>query len=51
MIITEKKREEMFEAAKPLIEWLRDNGHPHCQAQVTQESVELLEILASARPR
>lgn len=43
MTITEQQRQEMLEAAKPLIRWLNENCHPHCQARVDQTRVELVE--------
>jgi hypothetical protein len=47
MIITKEKSAEMLEAAKPLIKWLNDNCHPHCEARVDQSRVELLEGIAA----
>jgi predicted ATP-binding protein involved in virulence len=41
--ITEEKRNELLEAAKPLIKFLADNFHPHVEVTVTNGSVELLE--------
>jgi hypothetical protein len=34
MSITEKQRDEMLEAAKPLMKWLAENFHPHTTAIV-----------------
>lgn len=47
MILTKEQREAMLEAAKPLIRWLNENCHPHCEAQVDQTSVYLSEGIAN----
>jgi hypothetical protein len=47
MILSEKQQQEMLEAAKPLIEWMNTNCHPHCTAHVDQNAVELTEGIAS----
>lgn len=49
MTITKSQRQEMLEAAKPLMQWLADNCHPHCEAAVDQTSVALVEGVATAR--
>ena len=46
MKLTRKELIEMLNAAKPLINWINDNCHPHCRALVDNESVELLEGIA-----
>ena len=46
MILTQEQQDSMLEAAKPLIKWLNENCHPHCQAKVDTNSVELLECIA-----
>jgi hypothetical protein len=46
MTLTPKQQSEMLEAAKPLIKWLNDNCHPHYEATVTTNSVELMEGIA-----
>ncbi len=46
MILTRKQRNEIRELAKPLIQWLNNNGHPHCELNVTNDSVEFLESCA-----
>ncbi len=46
MTITEQQRKDMLEAAKPLIRWLNDNCHPHCEATVDLASVTLNEGIA-----
>ena len=43
MILTEQQQNSLLEAAKPLIKWLNDNCHPHCEAKVGPGSVELVE--------
>ena len=47
MIITEAQRQEMLEAAKPLIKWMNDNCHPHCTAMVDECGLELVEGIAT----
>jgi hypothetical protein len=51
MRFKEKDLEELREAALPLMQWLRDNCHPHCTAIVDSEHIELMEGLATARRR
>ena len=46
MTLTEKQREDMLEAAKPLMKWLSDNCHPHCSASVEVDRIELVEGVA-----
>jgi len=43
LIIDKKKRAEMLQAAEPLMKWLNDNCHPHCNIIVKSDSVELVE--------
>lgn len=47
MIITEAQRQELLDAAKPLMKWLANNCHPHCHATVDAVRVELSEGVAS----
>jgi hypothetical protein len=47
MSITEKQRDEMLEAAKPLMKWIADNFHPHMMAIVHAAHIELLEGVAT----
>jgi hypothetical protein len=47
MTITTEQREQMLEAAKPLIKWMNENCHPHCSAYVDQNTIELMEGIAS----
>lgn len=49
MKLTTTQQAELLEAAKPLIRWLNENGHPHCEARVDQCDVELFEGIALAR--
>jgi hypothetical protein len=49
MIITKDQQEEMLTAAKPLIKWLNENCHPHCEAHVDQNTVVLFEGIATNR--
>ena len=47
MEITEQQREELLEAARPLIRWIAQNCHPHTDAQVDATRVILREGVAS----
>jgi len=47
MIIDNQKEEELIAAAKPLVKWLNENGHPHSKAIVETNRVELLEGICS----
>lgn len=47
MTLTPEQRTQLLEAAKPLIKWMNENCHPHCQAHVDQGVVELLEGIAT----
>ena len=49
MTITKEQLDAMLIAAKPLMQWLRDNCHPHCTASVDICSVELNEGIATNR--
>lgn len=49
MSITKEQSEQLLEAAKPLIQWLNDNGHPHTTAIVTTTDVEVMEGIATMR--
>ena len=46
MKLTPEERDQMLKAAKPLIKWLNDNGHPDMTAIVDYVSVELVEGVA-----
>lgn len=48
MTITEAQRLSMLEAAKPLMKWMADNCHPHCQIIVDNTDVCLVEGVATA---
>lgn len=47
MILTEEKRIEFLEAAKPLIKFINENCHPHVIVNVHQTGAELLEGVTS----
>jgi hypothetical protein len=47
MSITDKQRDEMLEAAKPLMRWLAENFNPHTMAIVHAAHIELLEGIAT----
>lgn len=40
-------REELHEAAKPLVNLLRKKGHPHMTALVTSMTAEIMEGIVS----
>lgn len=46
MIISAEQRGAMLEAAKPLIAWMNENCHPHCEARVDQSTIVLTEGVA-----
>ena len=47
MSITDKQRDEMLEAAKPLMRWLAENFNPHMMAIVHAANIELMEGIAT----
>ena len=47
MIITEEQRQSMLEAAKPLIAWMNENCHPHCEMVVDCNTIKLTEGIAT----
>lgn len=47
MTITKEQRDELLEAAKPLMKWLAVNSDPHCKAIVDSCSVEMVQGIAS----
>lgn len=49
MILTEEQRRQMLEAAKPLIKFVAENCHPHCEATVDASTITLTEGIASAK--
>ncbi len=49
MTLTDKQYDEMVDAAKSLMTWIRENGHPHCVVTVDTTFVELLEGVAARR--
>lgn len=51
MTFTKAQIEELEKLSKPLMEWLRKNGHPHVTAIVTASGTEVLEGLALVRPK
>lgn len=46
MTITPEQSAELLEAAKPLIKWLNENCHPHCEARVGCVTVDLAESIS-----
>lgn len=51
MTITDAKRREFGEAAKPLMEWLRLNCNPHTKVIVDSQVAELVEGVTTANRR
>lgn len=49
MTLTNEQRNSLLEAAKPLIQWLNENCHPHCSATVDQSTVKLTEDVATVK--
>ena len=47
MIVTEEQRDKMLEVAKPLIKWMNENCHPHCECIVDMTMVRLVEGIAT----
>lgn len=43
MILTKEQIKSFELAAKPLVEWINDNCHPHVKAIVTCSDAEILE--------
>ena len=41
------KREQIEEMAKPLVEYLKQNSHPHTAIVVTDERVAVIETVLS----
>lgn len=49
MKITAAQLNEMLVAAKPLMDWLEQNTHPHCTVILDSEKVELVEGVATGQ--
>jgi hypothetical protein len=47
MTITKEQSDQMLEAAKPLMKWLSENCHPHCEARVESGTIVLSEGIAT----
>ena len=47
MKLTKEQFEEMLEVAKPLMKWMNENCHPHCECTVDQTHVKLVEGIAT----
>lgn len=48
MIATKEQQEELKKAAQPLMDWLKDNCHPHYTAIVDSERTQLVEGISTA---
>ena len=44
-MITKEQANELVRLSKPLMKWIKDNYHPHCQVTVCNDGVELSEGL------
>lgn len=51
MTLTKEQQQTMLDAAKPLIQWMNENCHPHCTAHVDCTTVELVEGIATNRTK
>lgn len=49
MILTEKQKQDLEEAAKPLMKYLAENHHPHTLVIVESDRAELLESSATVK--
>ena len=47
MILPEEKRDEFEAVARPMIEWLNINCHPHVSVVISSTNAELLEGVCS----
>jgi hypothetical protein len=47
MILTKEQTDAFVEAARPLIKWLNENGHPHVRAIVELDGAALTEGICS----
>lgn len=47
IMTSEEQRQELLRLATPLMDWLRDNWHPHVKVLVDSEHAELLEGVAA----
>lgn len=43
MTLTPEQSARFDELARPLIQWLNENAHPHCEIHVTPTSATLAE--------
>lgn len=49
MILTKEQREQLEEAAKPLMKFLSENFHPHVHVTVDSNTAEFVEGVATVR--
>lgn len=50
MIVTKTQQETFLAAARPLLQWLNENCHPHVTVIVSPDRAELLEGAFSTGP-
>ena len=50
MFLNKQQTEDLEEAAKPLMAFLKKHVHPHCCVLVDSESANIMESLATVRP-
>lgn len=48
MTINKKQLKQLHEAAKPIVKWIKKNGHPYTFVTVTHDVVRFVELIASA---
>jgi hypothetical protein len=46
MTLTKEQTAELEELAKPVVRWLRDNGHPMCEVVIGQQHLTVNESIA-----
>lgn len=43
MVITKKQHDELHNLSQPLMNWLTDNCHPHCEIHMDSQHLTLME--------
>lgn len=49
MVLTDEQRDQLLEAAKPLIRWINENCHPHVRVLVECDGARVSEDLVSVQ--
>ena len=47
MTLTTDQIKQLEVVSRPLVKWMNENCHPHCEVTVTQCSIEVKEGLAT----